>query len=102
MRVVLLTVITLVLGACGGGESGSSDYVNKASDSVVNGCAELAGVAKFAMKNRQDGVSMDNQVMAAQSVAEIAVVRNVYRLPISTSPSDAWGITQTACLKAAP
>lgn len=102
-------VAMLLLSACGSSGGDDSDYITSASDATVNGCAELAGVAKFAMKNRQNGVSLDAQMAAAgqsavganQAAAEMAVVRNVYRLPISTSPSDAWGITQTACLKAA-
>jgi len=97
--VILLSVIaTLALSACGG--SGAPDYESKASDATVNACGELSDIAKFAMQNRQNGVPLATQVEAAQSAAQVAVVQNVYQLPISTSPSTAWGITQTACLKA--
>ena len=95
---IICLVATLAISACGGSET--PDYISSASDATVNNCAELSGVAKFAMQNRQNGVSLETQVEAAQSAAEVAVVQNVYRLSISTSPSDAWGITQTACLKA--
>lgn len=100
MKAVMLfcVIATLALSACGG--SGTPDYESSASDTTVNNCGELSDVAKFAMQNRQNGVSLDTQVGAAQSAAQVAVVHSVYRLPISTSPSDAWGITQTACLKA--
>ncbi|ODV27286.1 MAG: hypothetical protein ABT19_02160 [Rhodanobacter sp. SCN 68-63] len=98
-RAMLAGVIaSLVLSACGG--SGAPDYESQASDATVNACGELSDVAKFAMKNRQNGVPLATQVEAAQSPAQVAVVQNVYQLPIGTSPSDAWGITQTACLKA--
>ena len=96
--ILLCVVATLAISACGGSET--PDYVSNASDTTVNNCGELSDVAKFAMQHRQNGVSLDTQVGAAQSVAQVAVVQNVYRLPISTSPSDAWCITHTACLKA--
>lgn len=94
-----LILLALILCGC---SDGSSDYISNASDAKMNACGELSDVAKFAMRNRQNGVSMDIQMRAAQSAAQKAVVRNVYQLPIGTSPSTAWGITQTACLKALP
>ena len=107
MKIVMLfcLVATLSLSACGGSET--PDYESKASDTTVNNCGELSDVAKFAMQNRQNGVPLATQLQATDASAqnselaalEKAVVNNVYSLPISTSPSDAWGITQTACLK---
>lgn len=98
--VIAIAAATFGLSACGG--DSQDDYVAAASDARVNNCAELSDVAKFAMKNRQNGVPLSTQIEAAQSAAQVAVVQNVYQLPISTSPSNAWGITQTACLKALP
>ena len=108
MKAVILfcVIATLALSACGG--SGTPDYESNASDATVNNCAELSDIAQFAMKNRQNGVPLATQLQATDDSAhnselaavEEAVVHSVYSLPIGTSPSDAWGITQTACLKA--
>lgn len=100
MKAVMLFSVIAMLAISGYARSGTPDYQSKASDTTVNNCGELSDVAKFAMRNRQNGVPLETQVEAAQSAAQIAVIRNVYQLPISTSPSDAWGITQNACLKA--
>jgi hypothetical protein len=98
------TVITFMVLSMGFGLSACSgaqdDYVAAASDAQVNDCAELAGIAKIAMQSRQNGIPLDIEIRATQSPAEEAVVRNAYQLPVSTSPSNVWGITQTACLKA--
>lgn len=106
-----ILVAALLICGCVGSGGDYDDAVNDlagASDAEVNACSEIAQVAEYAMRNRQRGVLLATQIEAAresgsnatQSAAMEAAVRNVYSLPMGTSPSDAWGITQTACLHA--